>query len=194
MSLIQAHWVVLGGGALMAAILPVRLISADRESVAVPPPAEVTEVNLASAAGLSYALTAPPFTDGRIAQPAASAAAAAPAPAMAAPPQAPPPALVGVAVASRGRAIALARGSNGETLTLSRGEAIDGWRVVAIGRDRATFEREGARHTAQLDFANRTNAASPSPAPSSAPAVPAFAPAPPLGAAGQAPPPDRNPS
>jgi hypothetical protein len=172
MSLIQGHWIPLAGGAVLAVLLPVKMLSSDAAPVALAPPPPPARVDLASAAGLSYALTAPPFTQERVPQAAAPEPSAAAPPAEPAPPPAPPPALVGVAVAGRGRAVALARGANGETLTLARGEAIDGWTVVAIGRDGATFEREGTRHTAQLDFANRTAATPPTPVPpTSIPAV-----------------------
>ena len=192
MSLVQAHWLVLGGAALSAIALPIKLVSSEPAAPFLPPAPAATQVRVAPEAGLSYALTAPPFTDGRTVE----AAQPAPDPAEAtetAAPEAPAPALVGVALGGRNRAVALARGSNGETLTLARGEAVDGWTVIAIGRDRATFERGGARHTARLDFGNRPGTAQASTAPPS-PSIPAVAPAAPDHPPAQGGRLDRNPS
>jgi hypothetical protein len=119
---------------------------------------------------LSYALLAPPFTAGRKPAapdvPAQAAMAAAPAqPAAAAPPPPPLPRLVGVASGGRGRAVALVKTSSGETLVLGAGATADGWKLVRVGRDEATFERSGERKSARLDFGNRPPVASASAAP-----------------------------
>jgi hypothetical protein len=60
-------------------------------------------------------------------------------------------------------------------VTLSPGESVDGWQLVGIGRDRATFAANGERRVAALDFSNKGGGAS---APTGAPPVPAPVPAP----------------
>lgn len=73
---------------------------------------------------------------------------------------APPPALpqlVGLVTQRRGGAVALARGSDGATELLRKGDSLDGWRLIAFGRDNVTFEMAGDRQVSPLDFRNRTN-------------------------------------
>jgi hypothetical protein len=160
MSLIQAHRVAVAIGAALALGGPVWLLSggdAPPPRAAAPPP---TQIEPSPAGTLAYALTSPPFTPGRTVRDAAPDAAAdasgaAEAPVAAAPPPS-PPTLVGLVVGTRGRSVALVRGAGGETVTLARGEQIDGWTLVAVTRERATFDLGGSRHVATLDFSNRT--------------------------------------
>jgi len=137
-----------------------------------PPPPEVTPVPPGS---LSFALTAPPFDTDRTpgtAPPPPPAAAAAPPP-----PPPPAPRLVGVAAGGRSRAVALVRGADGETKVLSRGQSIDGWRLVAIGRQEAAFELNGERRTIRLDFGNKSSGApAPRPGPFPSAAAPSARP------------------
>jgi hypothetical protein len=86
-----------------------------------------------------------------------------------------------VAAGGRGRAVALVRGANGETQVLTRGQSVDGWRLVGIGRQDALFELNGERRTARLDFSNKGGGQAPAPAPPpprlSSPTIPPPAPA-----------------
>jgi hypothetical protein len=91
------------------------------------------------------------------------------------------PALVGLVSRMRGRGVALVKASNGQTVTIAPGESVDGWQLVAIGRDRATFASNGERRVASLDFSNKgsgesssaPNISSTSPIPLPSPGVPA---------------------
>ena len=50
------------------------------------------------------------------------------------------------AATGRTVATALVSGPGGKTQTLHRGDALDGWRLVALDRTRLIFERDGAHH------------------------------------------------
>ena len=179
MSLIQARWIGFAAAAAAALSAPVLLVQAEETAPPVPvPPPPAPEVTPRAPAPLSFAFTAPPFDPDRTpegaALPADPAAASEAAPA---PPPAALPRLVGIASRSRGRAVALVKGADGETVMLAPGRSVDGWRLVAIGRDQAVFELGGARQTARLDFSNKDGgAAAPVPTippPAPAPAEPA---------------------
>ncbi|WP_162806435.1 hypothetical protein [Sphingosinicella terrae] len=193
MSLLKAHWVGVGLAAAAAIMLPLRLVGGAAEPDILPPLPAPVQVSVTAPGSLAYALTAPPFSLGRAPEPEAAAADPTGADAEAAPPPAPPPTLVGLVIGGRGRAVALARGAAGETLTLARGGTIEGWTLVAISRDQAVFERDGERHSARLDFANRpAGTAPPIPRPPP-PAVPARASGSLDGGLVAPPPSDRNP-
>lgn len=193
-SLIKGHWIVIGSAGLVAIALPIQLLGSEPEQPGLPPIAPPTQVEAGDSQSLTYALTAPPFTEGRVPLPEPAEGGTEQ---ESAAPAAPPPILVGLVVSNRGRAVALAKGANGETLTLARGATIDGWTLIGITREQATFERDGARHVAALDFANRpaSSAPNPSPAPvSSPPSVPAASQALPMPAPAPPRPASRNPS
>jgi hypothetical protein len=167
MSLVRARWLVLGAAATLAVAAPVLIVSGEeakplRAAAALPP----VEVDPRPSVPLAFALTAPPFDPDRTAETApapeaAAEAAAAPPP----PPPAPPPALVGIATGGRGRAVALLKSASGETVMIGRGATVDGWRLVAIGRDTVTLARDGASQTLRFAFPNRSGGSPPPPPP-----------------------------
>jgi hypothetical protein len=171
MKALRTPWAALAVAAAAAVAAPALLLTADPAPAPPQPPGRFdlpTRVEPTQPGTLSYALVAPPFTAGRKPAPPESAAGATPPPAAAQPPAPPPPPLprlVGVASGGRGRAVALVKTGSGETLVLSSGASADGWRLVAVGRDQATFERAGERQTARLDFGNKNPVASAAAAP-----------------------------
>ena len=122
-----------------------------------PPPFVLTELRALDAGGLDQARAAPIFSPGRT-PPAPPPSPEQMAAAAAAPAAQPLPTLVGVVSRARGRGVALVKSSSGQTVTLSPGETVDGWQLVGIGRDRATFAANGERRVAALDFSNKAPA------------------------------------
>jgi hypothetical protein len=170
MSLIQSRWVVPGAAAVLAVIAPFWLLQPDSAKVEPPPPLVVTDLSIAPVGGLEQARATPIFSPTR-APPEAATASASEAGPQAAPPQ-PLPALVGVVSRARGKGVALVKSSNGQTLTLEPGQSVDGWQLVGIGRDRATFAMNGERRVAALDFSNKTAGEGAPPPSASAPIPP----------------------
>lgn len=170
MSLVQARWVVPASAGLLAVAVPGWLLGSDVAEPQSPPPLVLTELRALEAGGIEQARSAPIFSPGR-APPAPPPSPEQMAAAAAAPAAQPLPTLVGVVSRARGRGVALVKSSSGETVTLSPGESVDGWRLVGIGRDRATFAGNGEQRVAALDFSNkaRGESAPATTAPSSAP-------------------------
>lgn len=179
MSLIQARWVIPASAAAIAVIVPVWLLGADDVEKRSVPPLVVTELRPVAVAGLSQARTAPLFSPGR-AQPPPPQSPEEAAAAAAAPQAQPMPTLVGLVSRAGGRGVALVRSSNGQTVTIAPGQSVDGWQLVGIGRDRATFAANGERRVAALDFSNKNAEGAPAssvPPPSGPPLPPAGVPA-----------------
>jgi hypothetical protein len=170
MSLIELRWVGVAASGALAVAVPLMLINGDDPKIDLPAPSEPTEVAPSDAGSLAFALSAPPFSVDRT--PEGSAEIAEEAAAEAAPPPPPaPPVLVGVVTGGR-KSVVLAKGSGGDTLTLAPGQTVDGWRLVSIRGDRATFDLGGMRHVAELDFSNRGGGSSGAPSPSAPPQPP----------------------
>jgi hypothetical protein len=166
MSLVQGRWIVPGVAAAVAVAMPFWLLQSDTPTVDAATPLVVTDLAVAPVGGLDQARSAPLFSPSRappdLAAPAQTLAA------QAAPAPSPMPALVGLVSRAGGKGVALVKGSNGQTTTIAPGEIVDGWRLVGIGRDRATFVSNGERRVAALDFSNKTSGTG-APASSAAP-------------------------
>lgn len=186
MKLVHPRLAFPAAAALLAVAVPMLLLGGGdpppRAALArvVARPVAVTPI---PAATLSFAMTAPPFDADRT--PGAPPPAAAPPP----PPPPPPPVpkLVGVA-GGRGRAVALVKGVSGETVMLTRGQSVDGWRLVGIGRQDAIFALGGDRRTVRLDFGNKPAGSAPPPVFTPPASPPAASPSPQI-----PPPPAREP-
>jgi hypothetical protein len=170
-NLLQTRWIVPGASALLAVAIPFWLLQPETRTIEEPPPVVVTDLAVAPIGGLEQARNAPLFSPTRTREtqppPAGN-----PEPAQATPP-APMPALVGLVSSARGRGVALVKTGNGQTVTIAPGETVDGWRLVAIGRDRATFASNGERRVAALDFSNKVSGeAAAGPGPSSSAQIP----------------------
>lgn len=164
----KPRWLVLGAAAVAAVAMPVFLLGGAEAGP--PPPQPMRSPTIVSprpSGGLAFALTAPPFdadrtpnaasVPGQATDAAASAAAAAP------PPPPPPlPQLVGIA-SGRGRSVALLKKAGGETVMVGRGEAVDAWAVLSIGRDHAVLGKDGARHMLRFAFPNKAGGTPPPP-------------------------------
>jgi hypothetical protein len=158
MSLVQSRWLVPGAAAAAAIVVPIWLLQPGSAVIETPPPLVVTELAALPVGGVDQARTMPLFSPTRSPpepppSPETLAAAAA------APVAKPMPTLVGLVSRARGRGVALVKGSDGQTVTIAPGESVDGWRLLGIGRDRATFASNGERRVAALDFSNRIPAA-----------------------------------
>jgi hypothetical protein len=185
-NILQPRWIVPGAAAFLSVAVPFWLLQPDTRKAEAPPPLVVTELAVAPVGGLDQARSAPLFSPTR-APPEQAPPAGSPA-AQPAPPPSPMPALVGLISSARGRGVALVKAGNGQTVTIAPGESVDGWRLVAIGRDRATFASNGERRTAALDFSNKgSGGGSPPPGPSSAAPIPLPSPGVPAGSVRQSP-------
>ena len=80
-------------------------------------------------------------------------------PVVAAPPDPTAPQLLGV-VTSDNQAIVVVRGGDGVVLRLAQGEAIDGWRVIAIRPRGIDVERDGVRQSLDMPPPGGANPAS----------------------------------
>ncbi len=152
-NVLQPRWIVPGAAALLAVAVPIWLLQPGTSKVEDPPPLVVTDLAVAPVVGLDRARTAPIFSPTRTPAeqappPGSPEAAPAAAPS-------PMPVLVGLVSRTRGRGIALVKAGNGQTVTIAPGESVDGWQLVGIGRDRATFASNGERRVASLDFSNK---------------------------------------
>jgi hypothetical protein len=185
-SLVQQRWLVPGVAAVLALGLPFWLLQSASPEIETPPPLVVTELAALPVGGLEQARTLPIFSPSR-APPAPAPSPEALAAAAAAPAPQPMPALVGLVSRARGKGIALVRASNGQTVTIAPGQSVDGWQLVGIGRDRATFVSNGERRVASLDFRNKQPAEG-APA-STAPPIPSPPATMPAGAPGRQVPP-----
>lgn len=157
MSLIQGRWLIPGAAAAAAVVAPSWLLGSASPEIEPAPPVVVTELAASPIGGLDLALTTPLFSASR-APPAPPPSPEALAAAASAPAPQPLPTLVGLVSRARGKGVALVKASSGQTVTIGPGESVDGWQLVAIGRDRATFASNGERRVASLDFRNRTPA------------------------------------
>ena len=182
MSLVQARWVVPAAAGLLAVAVPAWLLGSTVSKPQSTPPLVLTELRAIEAGSMGQARSAPIFSPGR-APPAPPPSPEQMAAAAAAPAAQPLPTLVGVVRRARGRGVALVKSSSGQTVTLSPGESVDGWRLVGIGRDRATFAGNGEQRVAALDFRNKNQAEGSPAATTPAPPPPRM----PAGSVGQPP-------
>lgn len=166
MSLVNGPRLIVAVAAAAAVAVPMMLLGGEAVRVPTLPQAQLTEIGSPEPGGLSYALAAPPFDSDRSAGNAPQGDL--PPPPAQAPPPPPPPVLVGIVSGGGRPGVALARGTDGKTETLAAGASLGAWRLVSIGRDAAVFELGGVRHTARLDFSNKSAPEHP-PAPSELP-------------------------
>lgn len=156
MSLVKIHWLVLGGAAALAALIPYQLLRSPRQPEPLPMRFSATAFVLGSVPGLDAAFSTPLFSVDRM-----PPAAFDPTPGMAAgaasatsPDQLPK--LVGIALGGRGVSVALVKQADGQTRMLHPGEEADGWRLTRITRNSAQFRLGGEIQTLTLDFTNRS--------------------------------------
>ena len=152
MSLIQGRWLIPGAAAALAVAGPLWLLGSASPEIEPAQPVVVTALVTSPVGGLDQALTMPLFSASR-------APAPPPYPSRSPLPRrrraAALPTLVGLVSRARGKGVALVKASSGQTVMIGPGESVDGWQLVAIGRDRATFASNGERRVASLDFRNR---------------------------------------
>lgn len=170
-NILQPRWIVPGAAAVLAIAVPFWLLQPESRTFEEPPPVVATDLAVAPIGGLDQARNAPLFSPTRT--PSAQAPASGESEAGPPAPPSPVPALVGLVSSARGRGVALVKAGNGQTVTIAPGQSVDGWQLVAIGRDRATFAANGERRVASLDFSNKGTAESAAgPGPSSSAPIP----------------------
>jgi hypothetical protein len=162
MSLVKLWWLALGGAGIVAVGAPLKLLK-DQQAAVAPllDDGPAPRIDVRPVASFDAALAKPVFSPNRAPQgagdpTAAIAAGLAPTVETPPPPLQPLPRLVGIVIAHPGRALVLVKSANGETLTLHPGESADGWRLVGIFRNGATFRNGSEEKQAGFDLTNRT--------------------------------------
>jgi hypothetical protein len=159
-SLIRREWVVPVAAAVLAVLIPLRWLGGGDLTQPPAPDYHVTRLQVVAPAAFDQAFSRPAFSPTRLAAGTPDPSTVLAAPATSAPDAAPQvplpdlPKLVGLAISGRGSGVALVRQADGKTLTLNRGQSVDGWLLVSLGRDWAGFVQRGARRTVRLDFPN----------------------------------------
>jgi len=154
----QFVWPILLG-VLMLIAVPLWLLGDDSEPPTIMPPPVMTELKVAPVPAISVLLTKPLFNADRSPAVAlAESGGADPGATAQTVQQAPAPRLVGVISGRRGKAAAIVKAASGLDQTLTRGQLIDGWQLVSVGRNEAVFSIGERRETVSLDYANRGNA------------------------------------
>lgn len=70
----------------------------------------------------------------------------------------PEPKLVGV-VSGFGKSVIIVKGNSGEDQNLEIGDNIDGWRLINVGNNSATFQAADVRRVIRLDYFNKVGSA-----------------------------------
>ncbi len=159
-SRIDKYWLILGVTALMMIGVPWWLLSHQPEQIPNTPPLYVTKIKPQEIVAVDVLTQKPIFNAERaplafMEEQQAQADMAAEVPEETAPEAAPAPTLVGLVSKRRGKSVAIVKSGDGETKTMSPGQAIDGWRLVSVGKSGARFASAGTQINVSLDFSNK---------------------------------------
>lgn len=136
--------------------VPWWLLTGEPDNVPEAQPLLITKVQTQEIAAVDILLTKPIFNADR--SPTAFAddmATSEPEEAQAAEPATPVPTLVGLVSKRRGKAVAIVKTKDGETKTLTAGQSSDGWRLVSVSKNDATFANASEQRTIGLDYGNK---------------------------------------
>ena len=153
---IKIEWVWLGLIAALMIIVPWWLLTREPDDISEPQPLLITKVQIQNIRAVDMLLTKPIFNAQRA--PLAFAdemIAEEPEEIQTAEQITPIPTLVGLVSKKRGKAVAIVKTNDGETKTLKTGESSDGWLLINIGRNEATFANAGEKRTIGLDYGNK---------------------------------------
>lgn len=114
----------------------------------------ITDIKIAASISPDNLLTKPIFNKDRGVVPETSENIELPQDDIEQPPLPPEPKLVGVAKGA-GRAIAIVKGSDGMDQNIKTGENIDGWTLINISSNSATFRSQGVSKIIELDYGNK---------------------------------------
>lgn len=154
MAKIKAEWVWLALTAALMIAVPWWLLTGEPNNIPEAQPLLITKVQAQVVAPVDILLTKPIFNAERtpladqvlIDEPEVDQA----------PEQVTPaPTLVGLVSKRRGKAVAIIKTNDGETKTLSTGQTSDGWRLVTVGKNEATFANANEQRTIGLNYGNK---------------------------------------
>lgn len=153
MAKIKAEWVWLALTAALMIAVPWWLLTSKPDNLPEAQPLLITKVQAQNVAPVDILLTKPifnaertPLADQVIDEPEVDQT-----------PQqvTPAPTLVGLVSKRRGKAVAIIKTNDGETKTLRTGQTSDGWRLVTVGKNEATFANANEQRTIGLDYGNK---------------------------------------
>lgn len=156
MAQIKTEWVWLALTAMLMITVPWWLLTEEPENVPEAQPLLITKVQAQEIAIVDALLTKPIFNAER--SPIAFAddlVNGETQEAQVAEAVTPIPTLVGLVSKKRGKAVAIVKTSDGETRTLTAGQSSDGWRLVSVNKNNATFANAVEKRTIGLDYGNK---------------------------------------
>lgn len=154
MARIKAEWVWLAVAAALMIAVPWTLLTGKPDNIPEAQPLLITNVQNQQIAAVDILLTKPIFNAERT--PLADRMPV-DEPELDQPPEqvTPAPTLVGLVSKRRGKAVAIVKNNDGETKTLTAGQSSDGWRLVAVGKNDATFANASEQKTIGLNYGNK---------------------------------------
>lgn len=137
----------------LAVILPWQILIDDSETQDTAPDLNITEIKIAASASPDAIISRQLFssTRGAVSEVDEIDDLGQDAPAPIILPQ--EPKLVGIA-RGRGRSVAIVRGQDGVDQNLKPGENVNGWTLIFVASNSATFSAEGVRKIIALDYSN----------------------------------------
>ncbi|GAA0463929.1 hypothetical protein GCM10009096_00490 [Parasphingorhabdus litoris] len=154
MSRIKAEWVWLAIAAALMVAVPSWLLTGEPDNIPEAQPLLITKVQNQQIAAVDTLLAKPIFNAER--KPLADRMPVEESEVEQMPEQdTPAPTLVGVVSKKRGKAVAIVKTNDGETKTLTAGQSSNGWRLVSVGKNDATFANASEQRTVGLDYGNK---------------------------------------
>ncbi len=154
MAKIKVEWAWLALTAALMVTVPWWLLTDEPDNIPEAQPLLITKVQAQEIAPIEILLTKPIFNADRT--PVADQVLIDEAEVVQTPAQiSPVPTLVGLVSKRRGKAVAIIKTNDGETKTLRTGQTSDGWRLVTVGKNEATFASANEQRTIGLDYGNK---------------------------------------
>ncbi|MEO9599802.1 hypothetical protein [Parasphingorhabdus sp.] len=153
---IKSEWIWLASIAVSMIVVPWWLLTGEPDHISEPQPLLITQVQIQEIGAVDTFLAKPIFNAERA--PLAFAdevIGQEPQEIEIAQPVSPIPTLVGLVSKRRGKAVAIVKTHDGETKTLSAGDSSDGWRLIKVGKNDATFANAGQQRTIDLYYGNK---------------------------------------
>lgn len=156
MAQIKMEWVWLGLVAALMIAVPWWLLTEEPDNVPEAQPLLITKVQTQEIATVDTLLTKPIFNAERSPTPFVDdLTMGEPEEAQIAEQVTPVPTLVGLVSKKHGKAVAIVKTNDGKTKTLTAGQSSDGWRLVSVSKNDATFANASEQRTIGLDYGNK---------------------------------------
>ncbi len=155
MAQIKMEWIWLALTAGLMIALPWWLLTGEQDNISEPQPLLITKVQTQEIPTVDILLKKPIFNSERTPLALLDEMTAEEPEAQIAALVTPVPKLVGLVSKRRGKAVAIVKTNDGETKALSTGQTSDGWRLVTVGKNEATFANANEQRTIGLDYGNK---------------------------------------